>query len=152
MLDRRQFIASAAVTAALASPFAALAKTRPTARVYRSPGCSCCLGWARHLIRAGFAVTVESAEDIVAHKKRGGVPEALYSCHTAFVAGYVIEGHVPAREIRRLLREKPVAKGLAVPGMPVGSPGMEMGSRVDKYQVILFGTAGRRVYATYGDA
>ena len=86
---------------------------------------------------------------INAVKKRYGVPDDLASCHTAEVGGYVLEGHVPAAEVKRLLAERPQARGLAVPGMPMGSPGMEMDGRTETYEVILFGPSGRRTYARY---
>lgn len=148
---RREFLLSASCAAALSLAVTpARAARLPKAKVYRSAGCACCISWARHMQRAGFPVELHTVEDIVAHKVRGGVPENLYSCHTAFIGGYVVEGHVPPQDVLRLLREKPKAKGLAVPGMPVGSPGMEMGSRVDPYRVTLFGPQGQRTYARHG--
>lgn len=117
--------------------------------VYKDPNCGCCGAWAEHLKRRGFDVAVRERTDMDSFKAENGVPKALESCHTAIVAGYVIEGHVPAADIRRLLEEKPAARGLAVPGMPSGSPGMENGSR-DPYQVVLFGDNGaRQVYSRH---
>ena len=119
--------------------------------MFRDPGCGCCTQWADHA-RAGLAHEVTMREDIpmAEIKAKYGVPADLASCHTSIVEGYVIEGHVPAREIKRLLRERPAGvKGLAVAGMPLGSPGMEMGGRVQPYQVIAFGEKGRTVYARY---
>ena len=99
---------------------------------------------------AGFPVTAIDVADLAAIKGRRGVPDRLAACHTAEVEAYVVEGHVPAAEIARLLAERPAATGLAVPGMPVGSPGMEVPGRApDVYEVILFGPAGQRVYAHY---
>jgi hypothetical protein len=116
--------------------------------VHRDPSCGCCGGWVQHLQRSGFVTKVVEAQDIDAVKTRLGVPADLAACHTAEVSGYIIEGHVPAAALRRFLAEKPSATGLAVPGMPIGSPGMEGGSP-ESYQVILFGPAGRRTYAQF---
>lgn len=93
--------------------------------VYKSPYCGCCEKWVEHLRQAGFAVRTHDVNDVPAARQRLGMPERLGSCHTAKVAGYVVEGHVPAADIQRLLKEKPQAVGLAVPSMPPGSPGME---------------------------
>jgi len=117
--------------------------------VYRTPTCGCCLAWVDHLRESGFAVSVEEMPDLAPIKRDLGVPEDLESCHTATVGGYVVEGHVPAEDIRRLLASKPNAKGLAVPGMPIGSPGMERGNEKQPYRVILFGAAGETVFATH---
>lgn len=93
--------------------------------VYKSPNCGCCGAWVEHLRQAGFAVRTHDVNDVPAARQRLGMPERLGSCHTAKVAGYVVEGHVPAADIQRLLKEKPKAIGIAVPSMPPGSPGME---------------------------
>jgi hypothetical protein len=120
----------------------------PDVLVHRDPGCGCCGGWAEHLRRAGFPVKIVEARDLSAIKERLRVPADLASCHTAEVGGYVVEGHVPAGAIQRLIGEKPFAIGLAVPGMPAGSPGME-GGTPETYEVVLFGDQGRRVFARY---
>lgn len=114
--------------------------------VYKSPTCGCCKAWVKHLRDNGFEVEVHQRYNVEPVKDEMGVPKPLRSCHTAKVGGYVIEGHVPADLIVQLLEEKPAAAGLAVPGMPMGSPGME-GPRKDPYDVILFGDQGSRVYA-----
>ena len=106
--------------------------------VYKSPTCGCCAKWVEHLQAAAFAPDVHEMPDVFPVKTKAGVPASLQSCHTALVGGYVIEGHVPADVIRQLLHEKPKIAGLAVPGMPIGSPGMEQGARVDPYEVIAF--------------
>jgi len=106
--------------------------------VYKSPYCGCCTAWSEHLRENGFKVTEIKREDMDTVKRDLGVPERLESCHTAMVDGYVIEGHVPAGDIKRLLEEKPKAKGLSVPGMPIGSPGMEQGDQKDRYVTIIF--------------
>lgn len=117
--------------------------------VFKSPSCGCCGGWVDHMRANGFTVAVKERDDLTPVKARLGVPEPLQSCHTAEVGGYVVEGHVPAADIRRLLTERLRARGLAVPGMPAGSPGMEDGGRREAYRVILFGDDGHSVYARY---
>jgi hypothetical protein len=123
----------------------------PAVTVHKDPSCSCCSGWARHMTAAGFAVTVVETTHVDAVKARLGVPDRLASCHTAEINGYAIEGHVPAPAIVRLLAEKPAAKGLAVPGMPTGAPGMD-GLSNETYEVILFGGDRQRIYARYRGA
>jgi hypothetical protein len=120
--------------------------------VTKDPNCGCCTGWVAHLRQAGFAVEVRDVPDVNRVKARLGVPADLQACHTAEVAGYVIEGHVPASALRRFLQEKPDARGLAVAGMPVGSPGMEVpNTPPDEYDVIQFGPQ-RRTYARFRGA
>lgn len=109
--------------------------------VYKSPNCGCCGAWVEHLRQAGFAVRTHDVNDVPAARQRLGMPERLGSCHTAKVAGYVVEGHVPAADIQRLLKEKPPALGLAVPSMPPGSPGMESPKPVP-YNTLLVQTDG----------
>src|SRR5258708_10000417 len=113
--------------------------------VHKDPNCSCCSGWVRHLKDAGFAVTVEETTDLQPVRKRLGVPADLAACHTAEVDGYVLEGHVPAAAVRRLLAKRPPAIGVAVPGMPTGSPGTE-GGVSQRYEVVLFGANGRHPF------
>jgi hypothetical protein len=116
--------------------------------VYKSPTCGCCKEWIKHMQANGFRVTAHDVADIMRYKTANGVPMMLGSCHTATVDGYVIEGHVPASDIKRLLKERPPVRGLAVPGMPVGSPGMEQGGRKDRYDVLTFDKQGNTtVYA-----
>jgi hypothetical protein len=157
MLTRREWLAvtlggaaAALVTraeGALALP-AAVKPTRLT--VYKTPTCGCCKLWVDH-VRAGLAgyeIKTLDMDDLTEVKARLGVPESLQSCHTAITARYVFEGHVPADLIKRFLAERPKALGLAVPGMPLGSPGMDMGGRKQPYDVVLFEKSGRtRVYA-----
>ena len=122
-----------------------------TYNMYRDPNCGCCEHWADH-VREDLQTEVAetTTDDIAQVKVTNGVPQELWSCHTMVVDGYVIEGHVPAADIARLLEERPAGvRGLAVPGMPVGSPGMEMGDRTQPYQVIAFGDAGYSVFASY---
>ena len=116
--------------------------------VYKSPTCGCCKKWLRHMRHNGFKVTTHDVGDLRPIKAKYGVRPALASCHTALVNGYVVEGHVPADVIKRLLVEKPRVVGIAVPGMPAGSPGME-GPYKERYRVLAFDTGGRtEVYAT----
>jgi hypothetical protein len=129
----------------------ALANDRPSVRVHKDPDCGCCNGWIAHLKQAGFAVAAIDTDRLSAVKARLGVPSELASCHTAEIGDYVIEGHVPAPAIDRLLAERPRARGLAVPGMPVGSPGME-GGEPEVYAVMLFGPAGTRSYGRFKGA
>ena len=117
--------------------------------VYKSPTCGCCSEWIKHLEENGFSVKAEDLRNVNQIKAELGVPNKLRSCHTAKIGDYVIEGHVPAQEITRLLKERPQVKGLAVPGMPMGSPGME-GPRKDRYDVLTFDKNGKSsVYASY---
>ena len=147
ILTRRQLLFGAA--AVCATPLAAASEV---IHVVKDPGCGCCGAWIDHLVAAGFAATVEEreADELAAYKVRMGVPADLESCHTASVAGYVLEGHVPATDIRRLLAERPDAIGLAVPGMPYGSPGMGPETERDAYDVLLIRRDGSAtVFASY---
>ncbi len=119
--------------------------------VYRTPTCGCCGKWVDHLREAGFRVAVHDLSDLSAVKAAYRVPRNLESCHTGLVEGYVVEGHVPASDIRRLLRERPAIRGLAVPKMPLGSPGMEHPDprRHEAYSVLAFGDAGVRVFSKH---
>lgn len=118
--------------------------------VFKDPNCGCCKSWIDHLRKHGFEVSARDTSDLSGVKRTGRVPEQLHSCHTAFVNGYVVEGHVPTADIQRLLREKPKVTGIAVPGMPVGSPGMEVGSRKEPYEVTAFTRDGStRVFARH---
>jgi hypothetical protein len=112
--------------------------------VYKSKSCGCCGAWVEHLRKNGFRVIAHDVADVTSYREKLGIPQALGSCHSATVAGYAIEGHVPAADIRRLLRERPRARGIAVPAMPLGSPGME-GPRKDPYQTLLFHSDGDHV-------
>lgn len=117
--------------------------------VYKSPSCGCCTKWVDHLKANGYSVTAKDVDDVEPIKAELGVPAKLASCHTALVGGYVVEGHVPAQDIDRLLREKPKVVGLAVPGMPLGSPGMEA-ARKDAYDVVAFAANGAtKVFARH---
>lgn len=125
----------------------------PTMLVNKSPSCGCCGSWIEHVEKAGFKVEINDTEDMNPIKERVGVPYGKGSCHTAEVGGYFIEGHVPAEDIKRLLAERPDAKGLTVPGMPAGSPGMELpDGRTQRYTVELVANDGTTsAYAQHGD-
>jgi hypothetical protein len=142
-LTRRSVLRLAA--AALLVPRSSAFAQTSNILVHKDPDCGCCTGWVRHLEDAGFAATVEETADLAVVRKRLGVPADLAACHTAEIAGYVIEGHVPASAVRILLKERPDATGLVVPGMPAGSPGME-GGTPQRYNVVLFGATGRRPF------
>ena len=122
----------------------------PIVTVYKSPTCGCCAAWVDHLSENGFATKVIDEPQMNPLKGSLGVPAELRSCHTATIGDYVIEGHVPAADIHRLLEEGLTIDGLAVPGMPIGSPGMEMGDRVDAYAVIAFDGEARSEFARHG--
>lgn len=128
----------------------AQAANLPQATVYRDPNCTCCGGWIEHLKAKGFPVKNVPTADMIAFKQEHGVTEELASCHTAIVDGYVVEGHVPSDDIKRLLTQKPNISGIAVPGMPVGTPGMEMGNKKDSFAVVAFDEQGQtKVFKQY---
>jgi hypothetical protein len=120
-------------------------------QVYKDPTCGCCALWVEHLRKAGFTATVTDVDDMAAIKAKHGVPGGVRSCHTALVGGYVLEGHVPAEDVQRLLRQRPGIVGVGVPGMPIGSPGMEVaGVKPQKYDVLAFNKAGEtHVFASH---
>lgn len=121
-----------------------VARPLPPVLVHKSPTCGCCLSWVEHMRKAGFTVEVRNSDDLDPVKERLGVPDPQRSCHTAEVGGYFVEGHVPADDVKRLLAEKPAARGIAVPGMPIGSPGMEVPGRAPSpYVVELVGKDGK---------
>ena len=127
----------------------AQAENLPTVTVWKSPSCGCCKGWVKHMQDSGFQVKVHDLDDLDKIKKMASIPEPFHSCHTARVGNYMIEGHVPASDVKRLLASKPAAHGLAAPGMPAGSPGMEVGDR-DPYDVLLFNPNGSsEVFSSY---
>ncbi len=155
---RRQWLAaSAALATAATLPAFAFAAAANAVEVWKDPNCGCCKDWITHMQQAGFAVTVQDSGN-AAVRARLGLPQRLGSCHTALVGGYLLEGHVPAGDVKKLLQQKPRALGLAVPGMPVGSPGMdgpEYGGRRDAYDVLLVtrgaqgGDVATSVFASY---
>jgi hypothetical protein len=148
MNTRRRFFSLLLLAPAALARAAAPAKIE----VWKDAGCGCCREWVKHLESNGFAVTTRDTGN-VAMRQRLGMPAEYGSCHTGLVEGYVVEGHVPAREIKRLLQERPKAVGLAVPRMPIGSPGMdgpEYGGRKDPYDVLLVGRDGKAAaYQSY---
>lgn len=125
-------------------------ETLPKMTVTRDSNCGCCGNWVAHVKAAGFPVEMVEVSDLAPLKARLGVPDPLASCHTAEIGGYVVEGHVPAEAIRRLLVERPKAIGLAVAGMPVGSPGMEVaGQALDIYEIVIFSAGRQHLFARY---
>lgn len=141
MIDRRVFVLGFCATAA----GAACAKPTQSAaiRVYKTPTCGCCGAWVQHLRDNNFSVEVEDMDDVTPVARKLGVPDELRSCHTAEVAGYFVEGHVPASDVRKLIAERPVALGIAVPGMPIGSPGMEQAGKAEDFVTLLVRRGGK---------
>ena len=152
--DTAQAASPDAAPAAVAETSVALAAavdpSLPTVTVYKSPTCGCCVAWVEHLQEHGFPVETVDVGDPQGVKAEYGIPAELQSCHTAVVDGYVVEGHVPAADVKRLLAEQPEAGGLAVPGMPIGSPGMEQGDTVQPYDVLLIDDGQASVFARHG--
>lgn len=149
-MKRRNLFSLAIGAVTLMALPARAADSLPAVEVFRNPSCGCCGAWVDHLEAAGFDVRVTMVGDTSATRARYGLPDRFGSCHTAVVAGYVVEGHVPAVDIKKLLAMKPVAIGLAVPGMPAGSPGMDVGSHRDPYRVLLIDKQGReRVFSSH---
>jgi hypothetical protein len=144
-LNRREFLIRLAVAPIVTA--LPLSRARPPMTVYKSPTCGCCKEWVKHVEKAGFKVTVKDLVDVNPIKKDLGLPLALASCHTAVVGAYLIEGHVPADLIDKLLAEKPKARGLTIPGMPSSAPGMDIPGQ--KYDVLIFTSDGKtKIYAS----
>ena len=150
MINRRQTLLAAAAAALV--PFADAKARKPSIVVYKDRSCGCCGAWVDHLESAGFSTTVDDTQDMAAIKAKLRVPDDLASCHTGVIGGYVVEGHVPAADIKKLLKTKPKAVGIAVPGMPANSPGMEVpGAPNERYTVWLFQKDGaRKAFAKHG--
>ena len=124
------------------------AAPKPKLTVWKSPSCGCCKEWVKHMEKAGFEVVTKDQDDVQPIKRQYGVSSKLASCHTGVVNGYVVEGHVPGDLVQKMLKERPRIVGLAVPGMPAGSPGMEVGARKDPYDVVAWDAKGNTtVYA-----
>ncbi|HRD94267.1 MAG TPA: DUF411 domain-containing protein [Accumulibacter sp.] len=134
---------------ALFSATSAFAESAPRVEVFKSASCSCCGGWVDHLKANGFEVSTHNIDNVPANRKKLGMPDSVGSCHTAKVGGYLIEGHVPAADIQRLLKEKPKALGLAVPSMPAGSPGMESARPVPYDTLLVDRNGSTRVFASH---
>ena len=147
MVTRRSFMLMAA-TALAGGVLPAAGQTMPRVTMYKNPACGCCGEWAKHMEANGFRVETHMVADVTPIKQKYGVPESLFSCHTASVGDYALEGHVPAADVWRLLRERPAVKGLAVPGMVVGSPGMEQGPP-QRFATIAFNGRQKRVFAQH---
>ena len=143
-INRRYLLA--ATVALLTSPSRNIwAASYPPIKAYRNPGCGCCEKWATQLKQAGFDITMEDDPNLEARRVAAGVPADIAGCHTAFMGDAIIEGHVPVEDIKRFLAEKPDAHGLAVPGMPAESPGMENGGQADPFTVFLFKSDGSKI-------
>lgn len=149
-MNRRNALMSlVAMAASLTGNRVGRAATLPPVMAYRNPGCGCCETWAERMKQAGFSVTIADDPALEARRSGLGVPAELASCHTALIGDYVIEGHVPPEDIVSLLEKRPAARGLAVPGMPMGSPGMETGGAADNYDTLLMAADGTwSVYAS----
>ena len=148
-INRRNLLITAISVLALQS-MNARAATYPAIKAYRNPGCGCCEKWAAQLKQAGFDIAMEDDPNLEARRVAAGVPADVAGCHTAFMGDTIIEGHVPVEDIKRFLAEKPDARGLAVPGMPAESPGMENGGQPDHFTVFLFKTDGSKIeYSKY---
>ena len=147
-MTRRSLAGILALLVALPQ-MASSASAAPTMIVHRDPSCGCCEDWVKHIRASGIDATIVNEANMNTVKARLGVPDALVSCHTAEIGGYVIEGHVPARAIQKLLRERPEEIGLSAPGMPIGSPGMESGDARETFEVVLFGKQGVSLYGRY---
>jgi hypothetical protein len=145
---RRHFCLTAAALALGATPALALAADRPPALLYKNPQCSCCEEYAKYLRAHGYDVTVKPSFDLSLIKRQNGVPEALDGCHTTLVGGYVVEGHVPVGAIDRVLDQRPAIRGISVPGMPAGSPGMLMPGENPRPQTVYEIAAGAAPGAT----
>jgi hypothetical protein len=152
-IDRRMLLGTGVVAGISLRARAQSLPTLPGMRVSKDPNCGCCALWIEHVRAAGFGVEVVDTGDLARIKQRLGIPAELAACHTAEIGGYAIEGHVPAAAIRRLLDERPAAQGLAVPGMPIGSPGMEVAGAPDEiYDVILFAAGRKQRFARFQGA
>jgi hypothetical protein len=146
----KRWLSRAGISLLFAMLFAPAALAANAFDVYSDPSCGCCGAWVEYMRAHGYTVTVHQDRPMATVKARFSVPDRAMSCHTAVIDGYVVEGHVPVEDIRRLLAERPDAIGIAAPGMPMGSPGMEMGAP-ERYDVVLIGRDGStRVYATHG--
>ena len=140
MMSRREFLLGGAALAALAS-LPAWAAGAPAGTLYKTPGCECCDGYAQYLRRNGIRIAVVERQDMDAFKAQSGIPEKLAGCHTTIVDNYVVEGHVPIAAVRRLLEERPDVRGISLPGMPNGSPGMT-GRKTETFVTYAFGPKG----------
>ncbi|HQT54707.1 MAG TPA: DUF411 domain-containing protein [Phenylobacterium sp.] len=147
----RRYVFATIAVGALASPGGAFSAPEPRLTVWRTAGCGCCLAWVAHMERAGYRARVIDTEDLAAVRTRYRVPDDVAACHTALIDGYVLEGHVPAEDVRSLLLQRPPAIGLAVPGMPRGAAGMEQpdGSREGYFTLLLLDGGARRTFSRH---
>ena len=144
-MNRRTFCQSA-ILASVAIPLPAFAAAPIHATLYKNPQCSCCEGYAAYLRDNGFDVDVKPTTDLAEISRKAGVPEAMEGCHTAFIDGYVVDGHVPVAVIEKLLTERPAIAGITLPGMPMGSPGMA-GNKTEPFKIYEIAKGSRKIYA-----
>jgi hypothetical protein len=151
-MKRTYLLAAFGAVVLISGPTVRAQSTAPSVTVYKDPSCGCCAKWVEHLKQNGFTVKVIESNNLDDIKSQNHVPRQARSCHTALVNGYAIEGHVPASDVQRLLKEHPAVAGLAVPGMPIGSPGMEVpGRKAQPFDVLAFDKDGQtRVFASHG--
>jgi hypothetical protein len=150
-MSRYAFASALVAALVLTTGSTSAQRPAPTVQVYKSPTCGCCANWVKHLQQHGFKTQVTEMDNVADIKAQRGIPARAQSCHTAIVDGYVIEGHVPATDVQRLLKERPAVVGLAVPGMPIGSPGMEVPNvKPQAYDVVTFDKQGQlKVFASH---
>ena len=148
----RRVLLGAALGAVATTACAQTLRATPELVVYKSPTCGCCTAWVNHMRAAGFRARIQEQSDLAPIRQSQGIPDALAACHTALIGGYALEGHVPAQDVKRLLAERPRAIGLAVPAMPLGSPGMEMpdGRKQPFETLLMLRGGGSRVFARHG--
>jgi hypothetical protein len=147
MINRRDFVISTSIIAASTGLLGCSAEAQASMLVHKSATCGCCNAWIMHMRDAGFQVGARNEDDVTLIKQQHEIPSHLWSCHTAVIDGYVIEGHIPAPQVQRLLAERPSLTGLAVPGMPAGSPGMETSGPNQAYTIYGFGPEGVTIWA-----
>jgi len=150
-MSRYAFASALVAALVLTAGSTSAQRPAPTVQVYKSPTCGCCANWVKHLQQHGFKTQVTEMDNVADIKAQHRIPARVQSCHTAIVDGYVIEGHVPAADVQRLLKERPAVVGLAVPGMPIGSPGMEVANvKPQAYDVVAFDKQGQlKVFASH---
>lgn len=150
LLRRLKWLILSLLTYLVFTRLAVATEPLPEIKVYKSPTCDCCSAWIEHLEQNGFKVSFENVSDVNVYKQKANLPRQLASCHTGFIEGYAVEGHVPAGDIHQMLQEQPDIQGLAVPGMPMGSPGMDFDSRKAAYNTISYTKGGElAIYASH---
>ncbi len=144
------FIPVLAISGAIGMQASTAGSDLPVMELFKSPNCGCCANWAQRATEAGFIVNITNTDEMDSVKKDASVPERLQACHTVSVGNYIVEGHVPLKDVKRLLQTQPKIKGIAVPGMPAGTPGMEYGNQRQAFDVVTFGgTEPERIFQSY---